>query len=92
MILVKPVAKHHLLVMVVGKMADEAGQKKALLDQSAHESVLSDDLYSVKTIKEDTQLKGSKYVNMPKSVHNALVVAVFPVPGRTSTSRARMRV
>ena len=41
-------------------MADEAGQKKALLDQAAHESVLSDDLYSVKTIKEETQLKGSK--------------------------------
>ena len=92
MVLMKPVAKHHFAGQVVGKMADEAGQKKALLDQAAHENVLSDDLYSVKTIKEDTQLKGSKYVIMPKSVHNALVVAVFPVPGRTSTSRARMRM
>ena len=60
---------------VVSEMADEAGQKKALLDQAAHENVLSDDLYSVKTTTEDTQLKGSKYVIMPNFVHNARIIA-----------------
>ena len=48
---------------VVDKMAAETVQKRPLRDQAAHEheNVLSDDLYSVKGVREERKLKGSKY-------------------------------
>ena len=56
---------------VVDKMAAETSEKRPLRDQAAHEheNVLSDDLYSVKSVREERKLKGSKWVNMPQSLY-----------------------
>ena len=51
-------------------MADDAGEKRALRDKAAHENVTSEDLYSVKSGKEETKLRGSKYVMMSQWLHD----------------------